>query len=73
MFRKMVMSQVSVRSFLIFVVLVPVGKRSYFLKADVVALFDKTKGKVPYILGKLTHQVPLSLVTSFVLVITSCG
>ncbi|WP_400261988.1 hypothetical protein ACFX5U_20790 [Sphingobacterium sp. SG20118] len=46
----------SVNQILLFPVL-RVGKRPYYLKADVIALFDKTKGKGPYILGKLAHQV----------------
>ena len=49
----------SVNKILLFPVL-QVGNRSYYLKADVVALFDKTKGKGPYILGKLALQVGTS-------------
>lgn len=45
----------SVNQILLFPVL-QVGNRSYYLKADVLALFDKTKGKGPYILGKLASQ-----------------
>lgn len=46
----------SVNQILLFPVL-QVGNRSYYLKADVIALFDKTKGKGPYILGKLASQM----------------
>ena len=45
----------SVNKILLFPVTI-VGKRPYFLKSDVVALFNKTKGTGPYIYGKLAYQ-----------------
>jgi hypothetical protein len=46
----------SVNNILLFSVLT-IGQRPYFLKSDVIQLFNKTKGKGPHILGKLASQM----------------
>lgn len=45
----------SVNNILLFPVL-KVGRRPYYLKADVIDLFDKTRGMGPHILGKLAGK-----------------
>ncbi|MEN5233614.1 hypothetical protein [Sphingobacterium faecium] len=46
----------SVNRILLFPVL-KVGRRPYFLKSDVIALFNKTRGMGPHVLGKLAGKV----------------
>lgn len=50
----------SVNGVLLFPIL-KVGRRSYFLKSDVVALFHKTQGMGPHILGKLASKARKNL------------
>jgi len=46
----------SVHNFLLFPVL-KIGNRPYYLKADVLVLFDKVKGKGAYFLGRMASKL----------------
>ncbi|QQD15434.1 helix-turn-helix transcriptional regulator [Sphingobacterium sp. UDSM-2020] len=51
----------SVNRILLFPV-VKVGRRPYFLKSEVAALFERTKGMGPHILGKLASKARKNLI-----------